>query len=55
MFEEMGLEDDSKKQRRVFKTPRATAPRASRSTRFKKKTSTGFGGSHQRRNKHWSW
>jgi hypothetical protein len=53
MYEELDSEDEGKKIRRE-KTTRLRSPRAARSTR-RKKTSTGFGGSHQRRNKHWSW
>ena len=36
---------------------RENAPRATRSTRYKKKRSStpNVGGAHKRRNKHWSW
>ena len=54
MFEDKDLEDDPKRSR-LAQNARARTPRATRTTRLKKKTVTGFGGSHRRRNKHWSW
>jgi len=55
MFEELDLgEEESKRKSRLRATSRTRTPKSTRSTRFQKKT-TGFGGSHRRRNKHWSW
>lgn len=54
MDDNMDLEHDPKRTR-AERISRLRAPRATRETRHKKKTPTGFGGSHRRRNKHWSW
>jgi hypothetical protein len=54
MFESTDHLDDSDKQRRP-KNSLERPPRASRSTRRDKKLRTPVGGTHQRRNKHWTW
>jgi hypothetical protein len=54
MYEDMDPDVPSRKNRRVPAT-RAKNPRAKSSTRNSKKSATGFGGVHRRRNKHWSW
>ncbi len=46
---------DGDEKRRVTKTSRLRAPQASRTRKPRRKTTTHFPGSHQRRNKHWSW
>ena len=43
------------KRSRLTATARPKSPRAARTARDKKKVATGFGGSHQRHNKRWSW
>ncbi len=53
MFQD-NQQDDEQKRPRSTKASRLRSPRAARSTE-RKKSSTGFGGKHQRRNKHWSW
>jgi hypothetical protein len=54
MFEDQDLEKEPRRSR-LAKSTRSRTPQAARSTRPKKTTATGFGGSHRRRNKHWSW
>jgi hypothetical protein len=55
MFESTDNLDDAPKQRRP-KNSLSNPPRASRTTaRRDKKTRTSVGGTHQRRNKHWTW
>jgi hypothetical protein len=55
MFEEFNEENDESRLRRT-KTSRLRSPRAAAARSGRKKvTSSGFGGKHRRRNKHWSW
>ncbi len=54
MFEERDSADEGTRNRHL-KASRPGTPRASRSTRVRKKAATSYGGKHQRRNKHWSW
>jgi len=56
MTEDMNGEPESRRTRRSTNS-RLKSPRATRSTRHKKKSAggSGSGGVHQRRNKHWSW
>lgn len=54
MNDETDLPVDAKRSRLTV-SARPKTPRAARTARIKKKSATGFGGSHQRRNKHWSW
>jgi hypothetical protein len=54
MFKDSNQDEDAKGSRRQHLNSRLRPPRATRSTR-RKKRATGFGGAHQRRNKHWSW
>ena len=53
MYDEPNLDEEVKKNRR-FPTARTRSPRSTRTARYERKTS-GFGGSHRRRNKHWGW
>jgi hypothetical protein len=54
MNDETDLPAESRRSRLTV-SARPKTPRAARTLRDKKKAATGFGGSHQRRNKHWSW
>lgn len=54
MNDETDPQGESRRSRLVVNA-RPKTPRAARTARTKKKAATGFGGSHQRRNKHWSW
>jgi hypothetical protein len=54
MNDETDLQAESRRSRLTI-SARPKTPRAARTGRNKKKVATGFGGSHQRRNKHWSW
>lgn len=57
MYEELDpeAEKDKENHRSVPGTRSQRTPRATRSTRHVKKPPSAFGGSHRRRNKHWSW
>jgi hypothetical protein len=54
MNDDTDLADESKRSR-LTANSRPKTPRAARTAQVKKKPATGFGGSHRRRNKHWSW
>ena len=54
MSDELDRDAESRKNRNA-PGARARTPRVTRSTRHSKKPVSGFGGSHQRRNKHWNW
>jgi hypothetical protein len=54
MNDDMDLPAEPRRSR-LTANQRPKTPRAARTGRNKKKVTTGFGGNHQRRNKHWSW
>ena len=56
MYEELDSENEGNRFRRQTH-PNSQTPRASRSSRTKKKPTTAktVGGTHNRRNKHWNW
>ena len=54
MSDDANSYDEERTHRRQYKNARSRSPRAARSTQRKKRT-IGYGGTHQRRNKHWSW
>ncbi len=55
MYNDQQSDDAESRGRRIPKS-RLQAPRATRTTKQKRKTpAAGVGGVHRRRNKHWSW
>jgi hypothetical protein len=54
MNEEMETGDDPRKDRRLLKS-RPRTPRATHAPQSRKSPTTGYGGAHRRRNKHWNW